>query len=259
MTLGAFLSSSCAGPTATFLSRRQTIWAASLLCIVANIIMMTTTSIGGLYAGRLLLGLANGFYMTFSQLYIQEVAPARYRGLMISSFHVWTSVGSLIGGVVDNFTEKIDGRDSYLIPLGLIFIFPVLISLGLFAVPESPRWLMMQGKEEQARKSLRWHRPYTDQKVDEEMKDIQLALAAEGESIKGASVWDMFRDPVDRRRTVLSVCALTVQGASGAMYMIGMSLSCSMIPREVTDEKQHTALTSSRWRVSASRSRTTSC
>jgi len=33
--------------------------------------MMTTTSIGGLYAGRLVIGLANGLYMTFSQLYLQ--------------------------------------------------------------------------------------------------------------------------------------------------------------------------------------------
>ena len=71
MTLGAFVSSSMAGPIAGFISRRMSIWAASLLCIVSNIIMMTTTHIAALYAGRLLLGLANGMFMTFAQLYIQ--------------------------------------------------------------------------------------------------------------------------------------------------------------------------------------------
>ena len=75
MTLGAFLSSSFAGVFATRLGRRQCLWMASVLCCVANIVMMTTTSMGGLYAGRLLIGIANGWYMTFSQLYIQVCFP----------------------------------------------------------------------------------------------------------------------------------------------------------------------------------------
>ncbi|KAK0710238.1 general substrate transporter [Lasiosphaeria miniovina] len=219
MTLGAFISSSAAGPIAGVMSRRMAIWSASLLCIVSNIIMMSTTNIGGLYAGRLLIGLANGMFMTFSQLYIQECSPARYRGLMISSFQVWTSLGSLVGTIVDNFTEKIDGRNSYLIPLGLIFIMPVLMSLGLLLIPESPRWLMQHGKPEQARKALRWHRPFPEARIDAEIRDIEVALETESHH-KSIPVWDMFRDPVDRRRTVLAVCGLTVQGASGAMYMI---------------------------------------
>jgi MFS transporter, SP family, sugar:H+ symporter len=44
---------------------------ACLLCVVANVIMMTTNTIGGLYAGRFLIGLANGLFMTFAQLYLQ--------------------------------------------------------------------------------------------------------------------------------------------------------------------------------------------
>jgi hypothetical protein len=75
MTLGAFLSSSSAGIFATKLGRRQCLWLASALCCVSNVVMMTTTSLGGLYAGRLLIGLANGWYMTFSQLYIQVNSP----------------------------------------------------------------------------------------------------------------------------------------------------------------------------------------
>lgn len=49
----------------------MSIWSACALCIVANVIMMTTTHIGALYAGRLIIGLANGMLMTFAQLYIQ--------------------------------------------------------------------------------------------------------------------------------------------------------------------------------------------
>lgn len=74
MTLGAFLSSSTAGFFAAYLGRRQCLWLASLLCIVSNVVMMTTTNLAGLYAGRLLIGLANGWYMTFSQLYIQVLS-----------------------------------------------------------------------------------------------------------------------------------------------------------------------------------------
>ena len=79
MTLGAFLSSCSAGVFATKMGRRQCLWMASALCCVSNIVMMTTTSLAGLYAGRLLIGIANGWYMTFSQLYIQ---------VSISSQHV---------------------------------------------------------------------------------------------------------------------------------------------------------------------------
>ncbi|KAK4153818.1 hypothetical protein C8A00DRAFT_33430 [Chaetomidium leptoderma] len=66
MTLGAFLSSSMAGPISGVMSRRMTIWAAGVLCIVPNVIMMATTKIAGLYAGRLLLDIANGVFMTLT-------------------------------------------------------------------------------------------------------------------------------------------------------------------------------------------------
>lgn len=71
MTLGAFISSTGAGFAATWLGRRQCLWIASVLCCVSNVIMMATTNLSGLYAGRFLIGLANGWYMTFAQLYIQ--------------------------------------------------------------------------------------------------------------------------------------------------------------------------------------------
>lgn len=75
MTLGAFISSSSAGLFASYIGRRQCLWMASILCCVSNVIMMATTNLSGIYAGRFLIGIANGWYMTFSQLYIQVKCP----------------------------------------------------------------------------------------------------------------------------------------------------------------------------------------
>jgi predicted MFS family arabinose efflux permease len=91
MTLGAFLSSGTAGIIATKVSRRQCLWMACVMCVIANVLMMATEDIGALYAGRFLIGLANGYFMTFSQLYIQESSPARYRGWFLTIFQFFTS------------------------------------------------------------------------------------------------------------------------------------------------------------------------
>ncbi|KAF1935184.1 general substrate transporter [Clathrospora elynae] len=219
MTLGAFLSSSSAGLFAIKLGRRQCLWMACILCCISNVVMMGTTSIGGLYAGRFLIGIANGWFMTFSQLYIQESAPARYRGLMISVFQIWTSIGSLIGTIIDNSTHNLLNRNSYLIPLGTIFIVPVFLSVGLFFIPESPRWLMLVDKKEEAHKAMLWMRPHSES-VEEELSEIQAAIEAETANKATAGFMDCWRNPVDRRRTLLAIAAVSTQAASGAMFII---------------------------------------
>jgi hypothetical protein len=169
----------------------------------------------------------------------------------------------LIGTIVDNFTAKIMSRESYLIPLGLIYIIPVIMSIGLLLIPESPRWLLEHGHRDKALKSLLWHRPYDEAEAEEELKDMQEALDGETRDKNSAAIKDMWTHPVDRRRTVLAVCAITLQGASGAMYMIGTYCLPSGTPspglrmqKVVSNASQHTAPTSSRWPTSATALRT---
>ena len=207
------------GPVAKFVGRKGAIWMACFLCVISNVIMMTVKSIVPLYIGRLLIGLANGFFMTFSQLYLQEVAPPQYRGLVIGLFQSWTSIGTLVGTVIDNFTVKLGGKESYLVSLGIIFVVPILLTIGLLFIPESPRWCAQNGQYEKARKGLHWLRPYPET-VDAELKEITDAIEAEKALAQSAAVLDMFRNPVDRRRTLLAVGAVSLQAASGAMYMI---------------------------------------
>ncbi|KAK4139490.1 general substrate transporter [Dichotomopilus funicola] len=219
MTLGAFISSGTAGLTATYVSRKQCLWIACLGCCVANIMMMATENIGALYAGRFIIGLANGYFMTFSQLYIQESSPARYRGWFITAFQFFTSFGTLIGTIIDWATASRPDKSAYLIPLGMIYIVPAIMTVALFFIPESPRWFILTGRYEEGVKSLRWLRP-AGADVDSEAAEIKAAIDRETEMGSGASVLDMFVNPIDRRRTLLAVCAVTLQAASGSMFII---------------------------------------
>lgn len=256
MTVGAFTGSLMAGPMAIKLGRRYCIWIACILCCGSNGIMQGTTNLGGIYAGRLLIGIANGFFMTFGQLYIQEVIPARFRGASIASFNVFTSVGSLIGTVVDNETAKYANKQCYVIPLSVIYAVPAIISVGLFFIPETPRYLVGRGKHDEALKALTWLRPHGFD-VASELAEIQESARLEHEIAESVGWLDCFRRPIDRKRTLLAIAAVSTQAASGAFYMIGKP-SCILPAYLPLTASQHTAPTSLKWPASATPSRTPS-
>ncbi|KAF2453478.1 general substrate transporter [Lineolata rhizophorae] len=219
MTLGAFITSASAGVIAKWLGRRACLWLASALCAVANIMMMTTTDIGALYVGRFIIGCSNGYFVTFSQLYLQECSPAKYRGLFLTGYQFFTSFGTLIGTVVDNETATFMDKSAYLIPLGVIYILPAIMTVAMFFIPESPRWLLAHNKPEQARRSLLWLRP-SEEQAERELVEIQTALEIEQRHATGNSLMQLINNPVDRRRTGLCLGAVGCQAASGAMFII---------------------------------------
>lgn len=143
-----------AGFFSAYLGRREALWLACVVNAVACGIQIGTSTPGVLYLGRLLLGFANGFLVTFSNVYTAEVAPAHMRGVMVALFAYWVNIGSILGAVVDNKTKERMDRLSYRVPLSCLYIVPALLFIALFFVPESPRWLLHRGKDQAARKAL---------------------------------------------------------------------------------------------------------
>lgn len=139
---------------------------------------------------------------------------------MFNILHVNHVIGTLIGTIIDNLTAKIHSKDAYIIPLGLIYIVPGILFIGLFFIPESPRWLVTNGKQQKAEASLRWLRPQ-DWAVAEELAEMETALIAEEQIQSKIGYTELFKNPIDRRRTTIAVLSLTTQAASGAMFVIG--------------------------------------
>lgn len=78
-----------------YFGRRPAIWAASLVSFIAAGVQVGTTTLVGLYFGRLLIGASNGFFITFANIYTSEVSPSHLRGAIVSLFGIWVSIGTL--------------------------------------------------------------------------------------------------------------------------------------------------------------------
>lgn len=195
LTLGAFLSSLVAGAFAHFFGRKVALWLACLLNVIACVIQISTVDKGAVYVGRLLLGVANGFLVTFSNIYTAEASPAHLRAVMVAMFSEWVNIGSIVGSVVTNATKQRLDKPSYQIPLGTLFIVPVVLSIGLFFVPESPRYLLYCGKQEAARKALKSLRGdsmgYDD--LELEWTEMVKGMEEEKRTAKTIGPFDMFR------------------------------------------------------------------
>ena len=198
------MSSLCAGAVSHFVGRKPALWSACLLNCVALALQLATTNKGVLYFGRLLLGISNGFLVTFSNIYTSEISPAHLRGVMVAMFAYWVNIGSIFGAIVDNYTKVRMDKLSYRIPIASLYIVPLVLSIGLLFVPESPRWLLHRNREQAARRSLEKLRgdSVPVEHIEFEWAEMIRGVAEEKRIAKSAGWIDMFRGS-DLRRTLL--------------------------------------------------------
>ncbi|EXJ67402.1 uncharacterized protein A1O5_09415 [Cladophialophora psammophila CBS 110553] len=221
LTLGAFLSSILAGAFGAFYGRKTALWLACFLNCVGLAIQIGTTNKGVIYLGRIVLGFSNGFLVTFSNIYTAEIAPAHLRGVMVALFAYWVNIGAILGTIVDNYTKDRLDKGSYQIPIGSLYVVPALLGVGLFFVPETPRWLLHHNKESEARKSLETLRAdsLAPEYFELEWAEIIRGVEEERRIAKSVGLLDMFRG-ADLRRTLLCWGTILTQAGSGSWFPI---------------------------------------
>jgi MFS family permease len=105
---------------------------------------------------------------------MSEVAPKRFRGAIVSGYQFCITIGLLLASVVDNGTKDRMDSSVYRIPMGLQWLLASVLGIGLFLLPESPRWYVKKGREEDAARALGTLRgqPANSEYVTDELKEL---------------------------------------------------------------------------------------
>ncbi|KAI0015740.1 general substrate transporter [Xylariomycetidae sp. FL0641] len=226
MNVGIILGSFALEPCATWLGRRYAFLIGSVACFIANTILIASKNKGSIIFGRLVFGFSNGIFTGMATIYISEAAPSHLRGSLISCMQLTVCIGTVIGNVVVNATQGMANTLSYQIPLFILYVVPGFVVGLVFFIPESPRWLVLKDREDEARIHLARLRGdgFPAEIVDAELLAIKAAVAAEQE--QAISKWEalqaMFTER-ERTRTLLTFAATTFHAASGFPFLAGYS------------------------------------
>ena len=224
LTVGSIVGCLTTGLFASKFGRRPALWFGCVIAAIANGIQVGTTTLGGLYAGRVILGFSNAYFIIFSNVFISEIAPHHLRAILISFFGFWVNIGTILGNVVDFLTKGMLSKLSYRIPIACNYFFPLVLAIGLFFIPESPRWLMVNGRGDAARRALTWYRGSSVSAValEEELVEIERGIAEEKELAQGVSVLDLFRG-TNLIRSIICWASVASHAATGVFVLISFN------------------------------------
>ncbi|CBI32562.3 unnamed protein product, partial [Vitis vinifera] len=161
--------SAAAGRTSDWIGRRYTIVLASVIFFLGALLMGFATNYVFLMVGRFVAGIGVGYALMIAPVYAAEVSPASSRGFITSFPEVFINAGILFGYISNYAFSKLPTNLGWRFMLGIGAIPSVFLALVVIAMPESPRWLVMQGQLGLAKRVL--------DKTSDSKEESQLRLA----------------------------------------------------------------------------------
>jgi sugar porter (SP) family MFS transporter len=218
LTLTATLAMMVAGPLSDRIGRRPVLRIAAALFAVSAVASAVAPNFLTLVLARMIGGFGVGAALIIAPMFIAEIAPARQRGRMVS-FNQLNIVIGISAAYFSNFLILELGQSdlswaNYLRlddwnwrwMLGLETLPAVIYFTALFAVPESPRWLAMQGRDEDALDVL--ERVSGEVQASADLQAVHDSLQADAEKQR-ASFTDLFHPSMKLVMTIgISVAIL---------------------------------------------------
>jgi MFS transporter, SP family, arabinose:H+ symporter len=155
------------------IGRKNTLIWVGVVFFVSSIGAALAPEVNSFMFFRFLSGLSIGASSVVAPLYIAEIAPPKYRGRMVISFQVNIVTGILIAYLSNYLLQGIGGVNDWRWMLGVVAIPSVVFSVLMLMVPETPRWLVLYKKDDEAAKNVL---ALTNQESDTVIADIKASV-----------------------------------------------------------------------------------
>ena len=207
--VGALLGAIAGGVLADQFGRRRVIIVTAILFAAGAIETALAPSLTLLIAGRIIVGAAIGVASFATPLYISEVAPVNIRGRLVSINQVALTSGIVISYLVDYSLVAVQG---WRWMFALATVPATILAIGMFLLPESPRWLVSRNLIDSAQKVLIRIRGNKD--VSVELEEIQTSLAVQ------SGGWRDLFTPLIRPALIVGVGLAILQQITGINTVI---------------------------------------
>ena len=207
--IGALIGAMTGGILADRFGRRRVIIATATLFVGGAIVTALSPTFTLLISGRIIVGAAIGVASFTTPLYISEVSPVKIRGRLVSINQVALTSGIVISYLVDYALADIQG---WRWMFGLAAVPAAILAVGMFWLPESPRWLVSKNLIDSARTVL--ERIRRTKNVGTELDDIQNSLAVQ------SGGWRDLFTPLIRPALIVGVGLAILQQITGINTVI---------------------------------------
>ncbi|KAL1731223.1 general substrate transporter [Schizophyllum commune] len=154
LELGAMIGAAQTGFLADRFSRKRALTIGTIWFMVGSAIQTATYSYAQLVVGRFVGGVGIGLLSCAAPLYISEIAPPNIRGGLLALEEVMIITGIIVAYWLTFGTRYVDSDLSWRLPFGLQILPGLVLFTGLFFLPNSPRWLGMQGRSDDCLRTI---------------------------------------------------------------------------------------------------------
>lgn len=209
LSIISLLGSLAGGKTSDAIGRKWTMAFAAIVFQTGAAIMALAPSFQVLMIGRLLAGIGIGFGVMIAPVYIAEIAPSVARGSLTSFPEIFTNLGILLGYISNYVFSGLSVHINWRVMIAVGILPSVFIGFALFVIPESPRWLVMQNRIDEARLVL-LKTNEAEKEVEQRLAEIRLAAGhSNSDNYEEKAVWRELINPSPGvRRMLIAGCGI---------------------------------------------------
>ncbi|XP_076009488.1 solute carrier family 2, facilitated glucose transporter member 9-like isoform X3 [Genypterus blacodes] len=218
MSIGGLLGSILAKFLLKVLGRRSTLITNNIFSLVAAVLLSSgekAHSFVMLIIGRFIIGLYAGISLSSRFIYMAEISPKHIRGSITLASSIMSSLGVFAGQIMG--LKEVFGQESRWIFLFAVIAIPALVQIGgLFFMPESPRYLLIE-KNDEAGAEKAFRRFLGKEDVTAELEEVQVERH---NNLQVLSVLQVLRDRTVRWQLITGIIIVACLELSGVLAVL---------------------------------------
>jgi len=191
--IGTLAGALISGKPADIMGRKKALLAIAVLYTISAMGSALTQSWTGFLIYRFIGGIGVGASSVIGPMYIAEIAPARLRGRLVTSFQLNIVAGILLSYFSNYWITQLITHDAWRWMLGVISIPSLIFFVLVFFIPDSPRWLVLKNRLSEAKTVLQ---RIGSSDPSKEVQEIEASISKKDGVTRGNLFSSMYRIPI---------------------------------------------------------------